>query len=216
MRILLIEDANHVATVMARRLQPYGDVDMAQTSGAALDYLRRNDYDWVVSDLSLPDTDDAKSWISDLDRAATGASKIIYSSNDTSDVVDFAKGKSFQFVHKRDAEEVEAIIAGRPLTKARQPMQNDDFRRSLVRLGLWNYSKEQPDWETLEDVIAFGKAAAVRAKKLQSAKEKAGMALFVTIAIAIATGLWQLFLIGAQSSLLKAAAAKALILARLS
>jgi CheY-like chemotaxis protein len=56
MRILLVEDHNDSATVMARVLSHLGhQVDIAGTVTAAVDLFQNEQYDLVLSDLGLPD-----------------------------------------------------------------------------------------------------------------------------------------------------------------
>jgi heavy metal response regulator len=61
MRLLVVEDEKRIADFLSRGLQGAGyAVDLAGTGSAALDLMQAADYDLVILDLMLPDTDGLK------------------------------------------------------------------------------------------------------------------------------------------------------------
>jgi len=58
MRILVVEDEGRIADFLSRGLASAGyEVDVAATGGAAMEAIHGREYDLVVLDLGLPDTD---------------------------------------------------------------------------------------------------------------------------------------------------------------
>lgn len=61
MRILVVEDEKRIADFLERGLESAGyAVDLAADGGGALDRIHSTDYDLVILDLMLPDTDGLK------------------------------------------------------------------------------------------------------------------------------------------------------------
>jgi CheY-like chemotaxis protein len=118
LRILLVEDDKATLRVMSLLLARLGHkVTTAGSIAVALDAAQRGDFDWVISDLGLPDgrgTDLMRSLLLRAKPNSAGISGIALSgSTDAADIDECRQaGFTTHLAKPVDLERLEAILAG--------------------------------------------------------------------------------------------------------
>lgn len=114
LKILVIDDNRSIRAVITALLSPYGEITAAENSGVAIAEMKTRGFDWIVSDLSLPDTKfrDAAVWIRQIDQHRGGAQVIINSVNGSQEVQSLCERLSFHRVEKGDHRAIEQLVSG--------------------------------------------------------------------------------------------------------
>ncbi len=124
-RFLLVDDEVELAQTLADLLEPEGHaVDIAANGAIALDKLRRNTYDVIVSDLRMPVMDGPALYEALLRELPSYVDKIIYVTGDTL------------------SSHVQTFLNQYPVPVVEKPYRLNDVRRAVVALLKQNSDKK--------------------------------------------------------------------------
>lgn len=193
MKILVIDDNSSTRRILDRLLRRFGHVYLASEASQALISCKVNEFDFVISDLLMIDTqDDPIGWLRSIREAAFSARIIVNSANDSPEIIAECHALSIERVVKGDHTAIQGMIeASTPSPSARQEgfdeaailqavgADRDKRIEELFRgMGLWDEATGKPDLHWVRE----RKAAT---DKAQALREKAGMGFLMAVGTAL-------------------------------
>lgn len=132
-RILLVDDERSTLDAMSRFLKRRFDVTAADDGAVAVEYIKNNDYDLVLTDLRMPGCDGMSVLDAALNKSPAMLCIILSAYGTVESAVNAVKRGAFDFVMKPVNLEQLTLIIDRALATRQLQSENHQLRQQLSR-----------------------------------------------------------------------------------
>jgi len=138
-KVLIVDDERNTREVLGRFLRPNYDITLAEDGGIALNILKKNEFDLVLTDLRMPGADGLAILDAVLKKTPSCPCIVFTAYGSIETAVDAIRAGAFDFVTKPINFERLEILLSRALESKRLKDENIDLKKRLdTRFGLEN------------------------------------------------------------------------------